>query len=175
MTSPIDESTIQATIEKLIENFGSGDSSLIDKGVRQVAALWRDSDGDREEFNSFVVGHFVGDPAERELVFEKISRNMEILYGHFNKMVLDLQVPLHLDVGPIHPIDHVFGAYSPGVHLSEDFYQNKIAFTIALNFPPYSLAEKSKLGPSWSRKQWAYARLGDMFTSRVPQELKKDY
>ena len=175
MTSPIDEAVIQETIEELVENFGEGNSFRIDKGVRQMASLWRNADGDSEDFRTFVTGHFVGDPAEREMVFGKISRNMEILYGHFNKMVLDLQVPLHLDVGPIHPIDQAFGAYSPGVHLSEDFYQNKIAFTISLNFPSYSLAEKNELGPDWSREQWACARLGDLFTSRVPPELRQNY
>ena len=30
-----------------------------------------------------------------------------------------------------------------------------------------------EMGSSWSRKQWAYARMGDMFTSRVPAELSQ--
>jgi hypothetical protein len=174
-TSPINEATIQASIHELVEKYGEADSTRIGKGVRQVAALWREEDGDSEAFRSFVAEQYVGDPVVRDTVFEKISRNMEILYGNFNKMDLDLRVPLDLDVGPIYPIDQAFGAYSPGVHLSEDFYRNKIGFTIALNFPPYSLAEKNELGPSWSRKEWAYARLGDLFISRVPSELKQHY
>ncbi len=173
MTSPVDEATILSSIQDLTGKYGEENSNRIEKGVRQVASLWRAEDGSGEEFRAFVSDRFVADPAERELVFEKVSRNMEILYGHFNKMVLDLQVPLHLDVGPIHQVDQAFGAYSPGAHLSEDFYRNKIAFTIALNFPPYSLAEKNELGPTWSRKEWAYARMGDLFTSRVPSELKQ--
>jgi hypothetical protein len=40
-----------------------------------------------------------------------------------------------------------------------------------LNFPHYSLDEKTQLGENWSRKDWAYARMGDVFVSRVPSAL----
>ncbi len=51
--------------------------------------------------------------------------------------------------------------------------RNKIAFVIALNFPPFSLDEKNKMGKEWSGLEWAYARLGDVFTARVPAELSQ--
>jgi hypothetical protein len=60
-----------------------------------------------------------------------------------------------------------------GAHLQDDFYSNKIAFAIALNFPYYTLAEKEEMGPGWSREEWAMARLGDLFVSRVPAELNQ--
>ena len=63
----------------------------------------------------------------------------------------------------------MFGAYSPGSHLINDFYNNKIGFIIALNFPEVPLQDKEKLGND--RMAWAYARLGDVFTQRVPAEL----
>jgi len=31
------------------------------------------------------------------------------------------------------------------------------------------------MGENWSRKQWAYARMGDMFTSRVPAQLIQNF
>ncbi|HKM30901.1 MAG TPA: hypothetical protein VJX89_01970, partial [Bacteroidales bacterium] len=56
----------------------------------------------------------------------------------------------------------------------EDMYGNKIAFICALNFPNFSLEEKNTLGREWSRKEWAYARLGDMFTQRTPARLNQE-
>ena len=52
-------------------------------------------------------------------------------------------------------------------------FQQKIAFITVLNFPFYTLDEKNELGKTWSRQQWAYARLGDLFTSRVPAECNQ--
>jgi len=173
--TPVNEISISKTIEALMEKAGEDQSARIEKGVRQVASLWRQEDGSTEDFEAFCQESYISDPEELELVFEKVSRNSEILSGHFNKVSLDLQVPLHLDVGPIHPIDQRFGAYDPSSHTSEDFYKNKIAFIISLNFPNYSLAEKSELGSSWSRLEWAYVRLGDVYTSRPPSELAQKY
>ncbi|MDY0279268.1 MAG: hypothetical protein RBR35_01750 [Salinivirgaceae bacterium] len=65
----------------------------------------------------------------------------------------------------------MFGAYNVGAHLWDDFYKNKIAFVVALNYPNYSLEQKNELGEKWSRKEWAYARMGDLFIARVPASL----
>jgi hypothetical protein len=83
--------------------------------------------------------------------------------------------PLHLDWGPVTPIDELFGSYNAAAHMSEDLFANKIAFITALNFPSYTLKEKSELGEKWNRKEWAYARMGDMFTSRVPANLIQNF
>jgi hypothetical protein len=76
-------------------------------------------------------------------------------------------------MGDILPIDESFGSYSPVTHFKDDFFNNKITFLIALNFPQYSLEEKTRLSSSWSRKDWAYARLGDLFDSRIPSEVNQ--
>ena len=34
--------------------------------------------------------------------------------------------------------------------------------------------KKNTLGREWSRKEWAYARLGDMFTQRTPARLNQE-
>jgi len=173
--SPVDEASISKTIESLVKKAGEEEQIRIEKGVQQVASLWRQEDGSTGDFELFCRENYISDPGELEMVFEKVSRNAEILSGHFNKISLDLQVPLHLDVGPIHTIDQKYGAYNPASHINEDFYKNKIAFIISLNFPNYSLDEKTRLGPSWSRLDWAYARLGDIVTSRPPSELSQNY
>ena len=173
--SPVSESSIAKAVDLVIEIAGEDQRMQVEKGVRQVASLWREEDGTAGDFETFCSQNFISDSEALKLVFEKVSRNSEILSGHFNKINLDLQVPLHLDVGPIHPIDQTFGAYNPSSHLQEDFYKNKIAFVIILNFPNYSLDEKTRLGPNWSRTEWAYARLGDIYTSRLPAELSQKY
>ena len=67
----------------------------------------------------------------------------------------------------------MFGGYDVSAHFNDDLYANKIAFLTALNFPFYSLDEKTQLGEKWSRKEWAFARMGDRFTSRVPADIQQ--
>jgi hypothetical protein len=143
------------------------------KGVDQAARLWRATDGIAAEFENLCLEHFIAAEEEREAVFKTISKNYEVLRGHFNKITLDLREPVDLDTGMIRPIERLFGAYDVETHLKEDFYQNKIAFITVLNFPCYSLEEKKVLGPGWSRKEWAYARMGDLYTARVPAALQQ--
>ena len=68
----------------------------------------------------------------------------------------------------------MFGSYSPTAHFSDDFFANKIAFVIALNFPYYTPARKKCPGQNTgANKEWAYARMGDMFVARVPADLQQ--
>ncbi len=164
----IDPSVIQSTISTLTSRDNSNKQS-IEKGVSQVARLWLETDGDEKAFRSFCEDNYIADPDEKYQVFLKISDYLEGISGHFNEMSLRLQKKLQLDNGPFHPIDDNFGSYSPSSHLSDDLYNNKIAFIIALNFPHLTLEEKEALGTD--RKAWAYARLGDMFTERIPAAL----
>lgn len=163
----IPEKTVEATINALCTE-NEANRTMIEKGVRQIAALWQSQDGTDAEFQAFCKQNYIADPAERERVFQKVSHYFEAMYGHFNEMGLQLQLNLHLDNGPLSSVDPMFGAYSPGAHLIDDFYNNKIGFIIALNFPKLSLQEKEALGTD--RKMWAYARLGDIFTERIPAE-----
>ena len=54
-------------------------------------------------------------------------------------------------------------------------FANKIAHFCILNFPQYTLKENNQLGSQWTREQWAYARLGDMFHTRVPGSVTAAY
>jgi hypothetical protein len=76
-----------------------------------------------------------------------------------------------MPIGEIHEVDEILGGYNPGAHFTDDMFENKLAFIVLLNFPFYSLEEKNEKGMSWSRQQWAYARMGELFTSRVPAAL----
>ena len=96
-----------------------------------------------------------------------------MIFGYFNTISVDLQRPLQLDIGEMLPIDEKFGSYNPMNHFTEDFFNNRIAFIISLNFPYFTLEQKNQLAAKWTRKQWAYARLGDVFASRVPAEVNQ--
>ncbi len=169
----IDEVIVGKTVKTLTDNH-PGLDERIEQGVKHVASLWRQEDGSPEEFEIFCKEYFIGDDSKRHAFFEKISRNMEILNGHFNQISLQLLEPLHLKYGDVMPIDEAFGGFNPAAHLDEDLYAAKIAFRVALNFPYYSLSEKQNYASKWDRQDWAYARMGDFFTSRVPAALKQE-
>ncbi|MEA3316790.1 MAG: hypothetical protein U9R54_02420 [Bacteroidota bacterium] len=169
----INDNVVVKAQNALVEKFGDEHEQMIKKGVVHTASLWRKSDGNADEFEQFCLENFYKDAKKKEMVFEKVSKNLESLWGHGNKISLDLQENVHLNNGPLLGIDGMFAAYSPSAHFSEDFYNNKIAFIISLNFPAYTLEEKTELGEKWDSQEWAYARLGDVFTSRVPSNLKQ--
>lgn len=166
--SAIGKSTIEAVQKKMLEKFGEAQAERFKRSVPVVASLWK---GDDKEFEAFCLENFIADDKELEAAFNSISMHYETLIGHFNKMSLDLKRPLHLDMGEITKFDEMVGGYDPGAHINADFFENKIAYYVALNFPFYSLKEKNELGKNWSRQQWAYARLGDYFTANIPAEL----
>ncbi len=168
----ISEGTISSAIEKLIDKHGENERSRIESGVKQVALFWKEEDGTETEFTEFCLDHFVTEENGLRELFDNISRNMEYINGYFHKMNRALTKPIHLDTGPLTKTDMMFGGYNPSAHLAEDFFRNRIAFMNLLNFPFYSLDEKNKTGNEWSRLEWAYARVGDMDTSRIPPLLK---
>ncbi len=173
--SPIPQTVIDQTIESIVDQYGDNSLFRIERGVNQVATLWREDDGNAEEFTSFCNDNFIANENDLETLFNKLSTGYEVLFGNFLRITKDLMRPLHLDMGPITPIDMMFGGFSPSAHLTEDLFANRIAFVTTLNFPTYSLKEKTELGPKWTRKEWAFARMGDIFTSRVPAELVQNY
>lgn len=169
----VDETAITATVDRVMAEQPVADRPLVEKGVRHAASLWREEDGTASEFTDFASANYISDPARRRAVFIKISNYLESLGGNMNEITLDLRKVLDEAAGEIDEIDRMFGNYSVSSHLQSDFYENRIAFVVALNFPYYTLAEKDELGGGWSREQWAMARLGDQFISRVPAELNQ--
>lgn len=174
--SNINQSVVKATIEQIQKENNITDQTTLDRlnrSVPQVAALWREADGTADEFQSFCVANFASDDSTRLRLANTIQHNFESLWGCFNKISVDLKLALHVAGPDITPIDELFGSMDPYAHLDDDLFAQKIAFITVLNFPHYSLQEKDDLGRSWSRQQWAFARLGDVFTSRVPAEINQ--
>ncbi|MCX6233005.1 MAG: hypothetical protein NTZ33_15865 [Bacteroidetes bacterium] len=169
--SSVPASSVKSSIQNLISKYGETNKFRINKGVAQAAAFWTEKDGSPKDFESFCNDNYINDAKELDFVFQKISTNLEVLMGNYNKISVDLKLPLHLDMGKILPVDEIFGSYDVSAHFNDDMFNNKLAFICLLNFPFYNLKEKSELGKSWTRQQWAYARMGDLFTSRVPAEV----
>ena len=167
----IKQATVDSVLIKLTNQYGETSKQRMERGVRQCASLWIAKDGTDKDYEAFCLKHFVGDPAKLEILFNRLSSNWESLFGHFNMISIDLKRGMHLEIGEMLDLDEVFGGYEPGSHFNEDFFNNKIAFVTALNFPFYTLKEKEEQGPDWSRTEWAHVRMGDMFTARVPAEV----
>jgi len=170
----ISERTIKEVISELSNQY-QNQAERIEIGVRQAASLWFPKDGNDADFKEFCLNHFIADPELLDVLFNRLQQNFEILYGFLHQINLQLMIPLHVDEGEIQEIDRIFGGFSPYAHLNEDMFANKVAFIVLLNFRTYSLEEKNNLGKNWTRQQWAYARMGDMFTSRIPSELQQEF
>lgn len=169
--SNISETTVQQAIQGIETRLS--DKSLVEKGVRQAASLWRAEDGTEGEFIEFVKGNIMADDAAKEVLFQKLSTAFEVLFGTSNQISVRLQMPVHLTGSELTDIDYVFAGYSPSSHFSDDMFANKVAFITALNFPNFTLEEKNTLGREWSRLEWAYSRMGDIFTNRVPATINQ--
>jgi len=160
--------------ETLIKEHGEGMRSRIERGVSQVAGLWTEKDGTADDFAAFCKKHFIADQRELDETFDRLDRVFEGVDGHFNAMLYYLRENIDLDLGQLRPIDTALGEYDPSAHLTDDLFENKIAFVVLLNFPQYSLEEKRKSGPGWSPRQWAFVRMSDIFRSRVPATINQE-
>lgn len=171
--SSISETTMEQVIAQVKEKFPDSDPLRIERGVKQVSLFWNEKDGTEEEYTQFCLDNFAASAEDQKVLFEKLSRNFEILFGYFHRMNRALKEPVQLEMGPLTPIDILIGSYNPSSHVYEDLFNNKFAFITLLNFPFYTLEEKNELGKNWSRLEWAYARMGDAFISRIPPALRQ--
>lgn len=167
----------EATAElqaELVEKYGEDQRERLQKGLEQVGDFWRSEDGDRDAFAAFVRTNFAGDQETLDVMFHRFEKLFEVLYGHMNEIALAFREQTDLDIGPIMPFDQVFAAYNPGAHIDDDFFANKLAFTVLLNFPLTTLEEKLSEGGDWSRRQWAETRLASNFSTRIPASVQQE-
>jgi len=158
-------------VGELTAKYGADQGARIEKGIDQVGTFWRDGDGDAAAFEDFVRTHWAGEPATRDSVFARFQRRLELLDGHLQEIGREFRVQADLDIGPILPFDDVFAGYDPSAHVSDDFFANKLAFVVLLNFPLTTLEERLAHGESWTRREWAETRLAHRFSKRIPAEV----
>ena len=170
----ISNATITETVTKLVDLHGEAHRERIERGVSQAAAMWREEDGTAEEFTDFCLSQFITNADVLDASFDRFQYNLMLINGYMTEMDRDLDIPLQLDTGPILPVDYLFGEYAPYAHVSEDLFRTKLAFVALLNFPQSTLAQRIDVGPSWSRRQWAEARLTQHFGTRVPSDAGQE-
>jgi hypothetical protein len=159
---------------ELVAKYGEGQRDRLQRGLRQVAAFWRSEDGDAAVFEAFVRTNFAGDQAALDVMFGRFQRLLEQLYGHMHEINREFRQQADLDAGPVQPFDEVFAGYDPTAHVQDDFFDNKLAFVVLLNFPLTTLEERLHEGANWSRRQWAEVRLAQAFSKRIPAAVNLD-
>ncbi len=171
----VSPSWTKASIAKLEENLsarhGESQRTRLQRGLQQVARFWREEDGGASAFEDFVRANFAADQATLDTIFTRMERMLEQLGGHMHEINREFRQQLDLDPGPVVPLDEIMGGYDPSAHVVDDFFRNKLAFIVLLNFPLTTLDERLKDGPSWSRRQWAEVRLAQTFSKRIPADV----
>lgn len=174
MTAPdwIADSSAKLQTE-LVDRYGEAQRPRVQRGLKQVAEFWRAEDGDQQTFEAFVRANFAGDQATLDALFSRFESLTEQLYGHLHEINREFRAQADLDLGPMLAVDEIFAAYDPSAHVSDDFFRNKLAFVVLLNFPLTTLEERLNDGQHWTRRQWAEARLTQPFSKRIPAEVNQ--
>ncbi len=169
----MDASVAEAT-QALVATHGESARLRVERGLHQIASLWREGDGDAAAFAEFARTRFVADPAVLDTMFLRLDGLHEQLDGSMNEIGRAFRWQTDLDLGPILPIDEMFAGYDPVAHVNDDFFANKIAFVVLLNFPLTTLEEKLQDGAAWTPRQWAETRLADRYRRRVPAGVQQE-
>ena len=175
-TTMISETTIQQAVSSVMAAQPDADYNMVERGAKQVAALWRESDGTAEDYKALVANSYISTAKEKKQLYDRMAFILEQCGQSADRLNNTLQEPTTL-LGKGEPtqVDWIISGYSPMAHFAEDMFANKIAHICVLNFPHYTLEEKNTLGKEWTRQEWAYARLGDVFSSRVPGSVVANY
>ncbi len=158
---------------ELVAKYGEGQRVRLHRGMLQVASFWRTEDGDSSVFEEFVRTNFAGDQATLDTMFNRFQYNLEQLNGHMGEIGREFRNQSDLDLGPILGFDDIFAGYDPSAHINDDFFQNKLAFIVLLNFSLTTLQQRLTEGDKWSRREWAEARLAQRFSKRIPAEVNQ--
>jgi hypothetical protein len=167
------DDSIARLADELVAKHGEQSRARAMRGMQQVASLWRAGDGDAAAFEAFVRTHFAATDVDRKELLDRFDYLSEQLNGSMLQIVRAFRRQADLDIGPILPVDRIVSGYNPAAHVLDDFFGNKVAFVVLLNFPLTTLDEKIANGDAWSNRDWAEARLAERFGKRVPAEVSQ--
>jgi hypothetical protein len=156
---------------ELVAKYGESQRARLERGLRQVGSFWRAEDGDATALAAFVRRHFAGNQPALDAIFGRFRHLLEKLDGHMAELRYEFRLQTDLERGPVLPVDEVFAGYEPAAHVADDFFSNKLALVVLLNFPLSTLDERLSEGDGWSRRQWAEVRLAQRFSKRIPAEV----
>lgn len=166
--APVSPAAVADAKAKLVAKHGEARRAEIERGVDQVATLWRATDGD---LAAFCLEQFAADAKARDALFARFEAAMEQIDGHFLEISRAVRWGTEVEDGPQLPADKLLAAYDPGAHAIEDLFASKVAFAALLNFPLTRLADRLRDGASYSRRTWAEVRLTGRFDTRIPGAL----
>ena len=167
------EAAAARAVAALVAKHGPGARARAERGVAQVRAAWRPSDGDAAALTSFVEAQFVADPAAASALLGRFEEALEALDGGFVEQNRALSRHAVLDIGPLTEVDKLFSGLDAGAHLTDDLFDSKLAFAALLNFPLTTLEERLRDGEGWTRGRWAEVRLTNRFARRVPAAVSQ--
>jgi hypothetical protein len=163
------DSAVAEAKQKLIAKHGEANRERIERGVSQVAQLWRASDGD---LVAFALEQFVVEPTARDAMFLRLQSVVEQVRGHNLEVARTARWVSEVEDGkPVPPADQLLAAYDPSAHVVDDLFRTKVAFAVLLNFPLSKLADRIRDAATLDRRQWAELRLTGLFDTRIPGEL----
>jgi hypothetical protein len=171
MEKYIPSTTVDETIKELESKFPQTDKELIRRGVTLTSEFWISADGSPDEFKEFCINNYTSD---KKSLSDRFAKNMETVFGRFAQVSKEMQFPIHVGNAPLLPIDEIFAAWSPFAHITDDWFDNKLAMILHLNFPYYSLDERNAKGLQWSADENAAVNLGLNFASRTPGKLQQE-
>lgn len=175
-THMISKETIQQAVSSILDAQPEADTAMVARGAEQVAALWNESDGTEADYLALVSQSYAADDEVKAQLYNRMAFILEQCGQSADMLNNTLQEPTTLlDKGEPTQVDWIISGYSPMAHFAEDMFANKIAHICVLNFPYYTLEEKNRLGKDWTRQEWAYARMGDVFANRVPGSVMATY
>jgi hypothetical protein len=168
-TAPaVDPAVVQAAKDALLATHGDAHRPRIERGVDQVAALWRPDDGD---LVAFCAAQFVAAPDAIDALFARLQAQLEQIDGHVLELGRSLRWHADVDTGAMLPVDALLSTVDPGAHVVDDLFAAKVAFAALLNFPLTTLDDRLRDGAGYTRRQWAEARLTGRFDTRIPGDI----
>ena len=166
MMKPKDLAALKA---ELVKQHGEPSRARIERGVDQVAALWRKQDGSEADFRPSSAS--TSSPTRRSSTAPSPASRPTSSSSTATcwRSARELRRPSDLDVGPLLKVDPLFAAYDPSAHLVEDLFRNKLGFVVLLNFPLTTLqGEARRRARTTAAASWAEVRLAGRFGRRVP-------
>jgi hypothetical protein len=167
----ITASAIDETVKELESKYPQSDRELIGRGVKLVSEFWSSGDGSPDEFKEFCINSYSQD---KKALADRFSKNLETVFGRFSQVGKEMQFPIHVEDGDLLPVDEIFASWSPFAHVSDDWFDNKLAMILHLNFPYYSLDERNAKGLQWTDDENAAVNLGLYFASRTPGRIQQN-
>lgn len=164
------EGAIKVLLEKYPE---SEHHNRIKNGITNACKLWKNSDGSTKEFIDFCIQNFTIDQDLLERSSERLSNAYESIYGYALSTLRDVQFPIHIDIGPIIPVDHLIADYDPFSTISENAFDSKIGYFALLNYEVSKLRQRIEIGKTWTRRKWADERFAELFIDRIPPNINQ--